>query len=187
MVIEWIFILILVVCVLFLIMYLVHMKGTIESRARDLFSSWRTLEQEDTRKWKEEELPRISREKAGILFDEWRAREEEGIRTDAVKRSHAVTRGKITEHLIPYFPGFPYNPKDARFLGSPVDLIVFDGLSDEKIQKIVFVEIKASRNPVLSKREREVRDCIDEKRVEYRMLQQDPGEDPPGTGPDSPR
>jgi predicted Holliday junction resolvase-like endonuclease len=182
MAIEWLFILVLVVCVIFLVVYIAWMKGTIESRARDLFSSWRVREQEDTRRWKEEELLAVSGEKARILFESWKAQEEDGIRSDAVKRSHAVTRGKITEHLIPFFPGFPYNPKDARFLGSPVDLIVFDGLSDEQVQKIVFVEIKASRNPALSKREREVRDCIEEKRVEYRVMRQDPGEDSKGEG-----
>jgi predicted Holliday junction resolvase-like endonuclease len=38
-----------------------------------------------------------------------------------------VTFGKVTEHFIPDLPDFAYNPKDARFLGSPVDFIVFDG------------------------------------------------------------
>jgi predicted Holliday junction resolvase-like endonuclease len=91
-----------------------------------------------------------------------------------------VTRGKITEHLVPYFPDFPYNPKDARFLGSPVDLIVFDGLSEEEIRKIVFIEIKTSDNPALSRREREVRAAVQEKRVDYLLLRPDSGKDSNG-------
>jgi predicted Holliday junction resolvase-like endonuclease len=184
--IEWILIAFLLFCLFVLVIFYARQTGTIESRAKELFLAWRAQEQEDMKRWKEVELEQISREKAGILFEGWRAREEEEIRSDAVKRSHAVTRGKITEHLIPYFPDFPYNPKDARFLGSPVDLIVFDGLSDEQIRQIVFVEIKASQNSSLSKREREVRDCIEERRVDYRMLRQVPGENrSPGSGPDS--
>lgn len=118
---------------------------------------------------------RLSDEKAATLLVGWKTQEENTIRSDAIKRSESVTRGKITEHLIPFFPDFPYNPRDARFLGSPVDLIVFDGLSNEKITEIVFVEIKTSRNPALSRREREVRDCVDEKRV-TRMIQKVPGD-----------
>ncbi|NYT21874.1 MAG: Holliday junction resolvase, partial [Methanomicrobiales archaeon] len=114
-------------------------------------------------------------EKATVLFEGWKTREEEAIRTDAVKRSESVTRGKITEHLVPFFPQFPYDPRDARFLGSPVDLIVFDGLADGRIREIVFAEIKTSRNPSLSAREREVRECIGERRVSYTLLQVPPG------------
>jgi predicted Holliday junction resolvase-like endonuclease len=144
----------------------------IEIRAREIFSAWRMQEREDLSRWRAEELGRLSDEKAAILFEGWKTREEEAIRSDAIRRSESVTRGKMTEHLIPFFPDFPYNPKDARFLGSPVDLIVFEGLSDQKVTGVVFVEIKTSRNPSLSRREREVRDCIDEKRVSYRMIQQ---------------
>ncbi|MCU0628982.1 MAG: Holliday junction resolvase, partial [Methanoregulaceae archaeon] len=128
-------------------------------------------ERQDLAGWKAGELERLSEEKARILFAGWRADEEEIIRSDAVRRSQSVTKGKITEHLIPYFPDFPYNPKDARFLGSPVDLVVFDGLADDAIRKIVFVEIKTAKNPSLSRREREIRDCVLEKRIGYRLLQ----------------
>jgi predicted Holliday junction resolvase-like endonuclease len=172
--IEWIIILFLL-CATFILFFL-YLRQTmrIETRAREIFATWRLQEREDLSRWKAEELGRLSDEKAAMLFEGWKTREEETIRSDAIRRSESVTRGKMTEHLIPFFPDFPYNPRDARFLGSPVDLIVFDGLSDEKVAEIVFVEIKTSRNPSLSRREREVRDCIDEKRVSYRLIQQVP-------------
>jgi hypothetical protein len=37
------------------------------------------------------------------------------------ERSMAVTRGKVTEHIVPYLPGFDLDPKDIRFLGTPID------------------------------------------------------------------
>ena len=172
--IEWIIILFLL-CATFILFFLyIRQTRRTESRASEIFESWRLQEREDLSRWKAEELGRLSDEKAAMLFEGWKMREEEAIRSDAIRRSESVTRGKMTEHLIPFFPDFPYNPRDARFLGSPVDLIVFDGLSDEKIAEIVFVEIKTSRNPSLSRREREVRDCIDEKRVSYRIILQVP-------------
>ena len=38
--------------------------------------------------------------------------------------------------------GFPYNPKDARFLGTPIDFLVFDGISEDDVREVVFLEIK---------------------------------------------
>ena len=73
--------------------------------------------------------------------------------------------GKMTEHMVPYLPGFGFNPTDARFIGSPIDLVVFDGLSDGDVKRIVFVEIKTGVS-TLSTRERVVRDAILAKNIE---------------------
>ena len=92
---------------------------------------------------------------------------EHAIRADAVRRSAAVVSGKVTEHLAPYMAEFPYDPRDARFLGTPVDLIVFDGMNGDQLREIVFLEIK-SRAGELSARERSVRDAVRERRVAWR-------------------
>ena len=169
--IEWVIISVLLGTLFLVLFFYIRQSSRIESRAREIFESWRAREQEMVSRWQAGELERLSDEKAKILFDDWKTREEEVIRSDAVRRSESVTRGKITEHLIPFFPRFPYNPRDARFLGSPVDLIIFDGLSEGEIREIVFAEIKTSRNPSLSRREREVRECVKERRVNYALLQ----------------
>ena len=62
-----------------------------------------------------------------LAFLLWKARYTRAVRQDAVQRSFAVTAGKVYEQLLPYLPDFPFNPKDVRFLGSPVDFVVFDG------------------------------------------------------------
>jgi predicted Holliday junction resolvase-like endonuclease len=92
---------------------------------------------------------------------------ETAIRADAVRRSSAVVSGKVTEHLAPYMAAFPYDPKDARFLGTPVDLIVFDGMSEDSLREIVFLEIK-SGSATLSTRERRIRDAVLARRVVWR-------------------
>ena len=99
----------------------------------------------------------------------WKIRYTAIIREDAVQRSQAVTAGKVHEQLIPYLPAFPYNPKDVRFLGSPVDLVVFDGLAEGRVRRIVFVEVKTGRSGLTS-RERCVRDVIQEREVEWAEL-----------------
>jgi predicted Holliday junction resolvase-like endonuclease len=106
---------------------------------------------------------------ASVYFLLWRVRYTARIRADAVQRSQAVTAGKVHEQLIPYLPSFPYNPKDVRFLGSPIDLVVFDGLAEGDLRSIVFLEIK-TRGSSLTSRERRVRDVILAREVEWGEL-----------------
>src|SRR6266446_5881136 len=102
---------------------------------------------------------------AWLYFLVWKLRYSATIRDDAVQRSLAVTAGKVYEQLVPYLPDFGFNPKDARFLGSPVDFVVFDGLSEGAVRRVVFVEVKTG-NAQLSTRERLVRDTVKAGRVE---------------------
>jgi predicted Holliday junction resolvase-like endonuclease len=106
---------------------------------------------------------------AAIYVLWWRLRYTRAVRRDAVQRSEAVTVGKVSEQLLPFFPEFGFNPRDARFLGTPVDLLVFDGLAEGRCARVVFVEVK-TRSSSLSPRERLVRDAIRAGRVEWLEL-----------------
>jgi predicted Holliday junction resolvase-like endonuclease len=87
-------------------------------------------------------------------------------RRNAVQQSRAVTRGQMYEQLVPYLPEFRFNPKDAQFLGKPVDFVVFDGLDEGVVRNIVFVEVKTGASK-LTTRERLVRDAVNAGRVEW--------------------
>ncbi len=91
------------------------------------------------------------------------------IRKNAVQQSKAITRGQIYEQLVPYLPDFQFNPKDAQFLGRPVDFVVFDGLEEGDVRRVVFVEVKTGGS-TLTTRERKVRDAIRAGRVEFKEL-----------------
>lgn len=66
-------------------------------------------------------------------------------------------------------PIFPYNPKEVRFVGSPIDLIVFDGLDEGELRDIIFLEVKTG-NSSLSNRQRQIKDAILAGRVLWREL-----------------
>jgi predicted Holliday junction resolvase-like endonuclease len=106
---------------------------------------------------------------AWLYFLVWKVRYTTRIREDAVQRSQAVTAGKVHEQLIPYLPAFPFNPKDVRFLGSPIDLVIFDGLAEGRVRRIVFLEVKTG-GAGLTSRERCVRDAIQAREVEWAEL-----------------
>lgn len=105
----------------------------------------------------------------GLGFLLWKARYTRAIRQDAILRSQAVVAGRIGEQLVPHLPGFRWNPRDARFLGSPVDYLVFDGLNTGEVTRVVFLEIKTG-GAVLSPRERQVRQAVLDGRVEWEEL-----------------
>jgi predicted Holliday junction resolvase-like endonuclease len=106
---------------------------------------------------------------AWMYFLVWKFKYSSSIRQDAVQRSQAVIAGRVHEQLIPYLPAFPFNPKDVRFLGSPVDLVVFDGLADGRLRRVVFLEVKTG-GAGLTSRERSVRDVIQAREVEWAEL-----------------
>jgi predicted Holliday junction resolvase-like endonuclease len=164
--IEWILIILLVLFLIYLFWKYSELKGEIENRARNIFEKWRSTE-----------LETQANEKAKLLFQDWAQQEEKGIREDAIKRSEAVIQGKVTEHLIPFFPDFKYNPKDVRFMGTPIDLVVFDGLSEGEMKNVVFVEVKTGKTANLSSRERMVRNCVGNKDVVYEILHHRGGKD----------
>ena len=68
----------------------------------------------------------------------------------SVNTSRAVLKGKMAEQLATIMPQFEYLPSDAKFLGNPVDYVVFDGYTDlrdgegrpEDIE-IVLIDIKS--------------------------------------------
>jgi predicted Holliday junction resolvase-like endonuclease len=111
----------------------------------------------------------ILTKEATVTLEQWKVEKEREIRQDAIGKSQSVTMGKMTEHMVPYLPGFRFNPSDARFIGSPIDFVVFDGLGDDEVRKIVFVEIKTGTSN-LSTRERSVRNAILDKNIEWLEL-----------------
>lgn len=97
----------------------------------------------------------------------WIGREKE-IRKDAVKRSRAVLTGSFSEQLAPYLPGFKYSPTEVRFIGKPIDFIVFKGMDQKEPEEVVFVEVK-SGNSQLSTPERRLRDVIKNGKVSWEI------------------
>lgn len=161
---EWILIIALIAALIYLFWQYSQLKGEIEQRARRVFEEWRA-----------KELPTQAEQAARLLFQDWAAKEEARIREDAIRKSEAVIKGKITEHLIPFFPEFKYDPKDARFIGTPVDLMVFDGLSEGVLREIVFLEVKTGKGADLSSRERLIRNGVDAKKVRYEVIRVEGG------------
>ena len=92
-------------------------------------------------------------------------------RKEAIMKSRAVIGGQFSEQLAPYLPDFKYLPTECKFIGKPIDFIVFKGMDEKEISEVVFVEMK-SGNSKLSQQEKNLKNVIDKKKVkwiEYRI------------------
>lgn len=97
-------------------------------------------------------------------------------RAESVRQSGRVIRGRIAEQLAPLLPGFEYAPSDAKFLGDPIDYVVFHGLGDlraghvdpESIE-VVLLDVKHGRSE-LSPHQRAVAGAVAAGRVRFRLV-----------------
>ncbi|MFC1934782.1 Holliday junction resolvase-like protein [Chloroflexota bacterium] len=89
----------------------------------------------------------------------------------AIAQSRAVLGGKFTEQMAPYLPEFKYDPTEARFIGSPIDFIIFPGLSQGNPQEIIIVEIKSGKNCQLTPAESKIRQLIEDGMVRWELIQ----------------
>ena len=90
-------------------------------------------------------------------------------RKDALDRSRAVIKGNVSEHLAPYIPDFEHQPSDARFLGSPIDYMVFDGMSTGEEINVYIVDIKTG-NSRLTALQRRIKKAVEEGRVHFETV-----------------
>jgi predicted Holliday junction resolvase-like endonuclease len=89
----------------------------------------------------------------------------------AVQRSRSVLSGMFAEQLAPYLPDFPFSPTEAKFIGAPIDFLVFKGMDAHHIEEVIFVEVKSGSSR-LNHNEHRLKDAIENKRVrwhEYRV------------------
>jgi len=110
--------------------------------------------------------------KIGALLTDMRWKKElPHIRKLATKQSRSVIGGQVSEQIAPYLPNFPYQPSEARFIGKPVDFLIFKGMDDKQIEEIIFVEVKSGA-AVLTPQEQAIKKTIEKGNVrfyEYRV------------------
>lgn len=132
----------------------------------------RTLEQDHRQQLQAKE--QTHREEIAQLIAQNRQAQKSSLST-----SRVVIKGKIAEQLAPFLPGFHYLPSDARFLGEPIDYVVFNGYSDLKEGQatgddleIVFLEVKTG-SAKLTPRQRAISQAITARRVRFETIRID--------------
>ncbi|WP_434579174.1 Holliday junction resolvase-like protein [Thermoanaerobacterium thermosaccharolyticum] len=139
-----------------------------------IYLLYKLIDKEANRKflmWKEEDknnLEKTIRAEYETKLEKWKLDSEEKIRKNAVQTSRNTITGQVAEQLAPYLPEFPYNPKDIKFIGNPIDYVVFDGLSEGDVKQIILLEVKSGHSG-LNKNERMIRNVLNEKNVKFEI------------------
>ena len=79
------------------------------------------------------------------------------------KKQSEVRTGQIAEHFAPLLSDFKYDRKQARFLASPIDFIIFEE------EEVIFMEIKTG-NSQLNANQRRIKKLIEEKKVKWEVM-----------------
>jgi predicted Holliday junction resolvase-like endonuclease len=87
-------------------------------------------------------------------------------------QSRAVIRGQVAEQLFPLSVESPYKHEDMKFLGQPLDYIVFENYGEGKISNVVFLEFKTG-NSGLSAVQRSLKEAVEAGNVEWRTVHHD--------------
>lgn len=97
----------------------------------------------------------------------------------SVNTSRAVLKGKMAEQFAPLFPEFEYLPSDAKFLGDPVDYVVFSGYSEYREGlchaddiEVVLIDIKSGQAR-LTKGQQAIARAIAQGRVRFETVRID--------------
>ena len=93
----------------------------------------------------------------------------------AVTQSRAVLGGKFTEQMVPFFPDFKYDPTEVRFIGSPIDMVVFPGLAKGDPEEIVILEVKTGKSAQLTPPQKKIRQLIEDGMVRWDEIHQKGG------------
>jgi len=116
----------------------------------------------------------VIEERARNDLERWKIECTREIRKDSVNRSRSTLKGRISEQMAPLLPEFPYSPADARFIGNPIDFVVFDGYTKVKDEKgdtisVVFVEVKKGKGK-LTREESLIKRAVEDGRVSWRTI-----------------
>jgi predicted Holliday junction resolvase-like endonuclease len=103
----------------------------------------------------------------------------------AVQRSRSVLGGMFAEQLAPYLPDFPFSPTEAKFIGAPIDFLVFRGMDAQHIEEVIFVEVKSGSSR-LNHNEHSLKEAIENNRVRWHTYRVPPLSPIPAPHPNPP-
>ncbi len=120
-------------------------------------------------------FPDIAEKKRKGWLDDLKLRAKElkqrkvSVDVRSEKMAIAAGIGKIIEKVLPAYRQFNQPITDCRALFEPVDLIIFKGCSNSKVDSITFMDIKTG-NSKLKPHQRLIRNAVENKKVRCEVV-----------------
>jgi len=100
----------------------------------------------------------------------------EDAKKDSLIQSRSTLKGKIGEQMAPLLPEFTekYEPSDARFIGSPIDYLIFKNMSrfpnnENNPIEIVLMDVKTGKSTT-TPLQNAIKEAITNGRVSFDVL-----------------
>tara|TARA_Y100000782_G_C10085083_1_gene223698 strand:+ start:169 stop:675 length:507 start_codon:yes stop_codon:yes gene_type:complete len=79
--------------------------------------------------------------------------------------------GKVMENVLPYYKDFNSQVPlaDCRFIAAQIDIIVFEGVSNNNIKNITFMDAKTGKKK-LEPNQRQIRDAVNNEKVRLELF-----------------
>ena len=95
------------------------------------------------------------------------------ISVDKTSEARAISTGlgKVMQNVLPYYKDFDNQVSlaDCRFIAAQLDIIVFDGASNNHIKNITFMDAKTGAAR-LEKKQRQIRDAVNDGKVRSELF-----------------
>ncbi len=95
-----------------------------------------------------------------VLYSKNKELEQKLAILKSSKTSQSVKYGKTMEQWAPFLEDFPYSYEKFKFIGDPIDGIIFDD------NKIIFCEIKSSSSS-LSQKQKKIKKLVEDKKIDW--------------------
>jgi len=105
----------------------------------------------------------------------WRSQELYSVRREALDRSRPEVQRRVGSRIAGWTHSFPFRQEDSRFIGHPIDYLVFEGYSEVKarredaITRVTFVRANSGGDD--DPDAQLVKECIAAGKVEWRTLE----------------
>lgn len=124
-----------------LIIILIYIITTVTNKEKNIEKEINSI-LESRLKYTEKEYQKSQDQLLDLKFKEWLSENEFDIRRTAVRKMNSNIIDNISKELSIIKNNFAFNPKDIKFTGRFIDLIIFDGAADEEFVNIYFIDIQ---------------------------------------------
>lgn len=153
---------ILIILILSLIIYLARSNKIIQQEfQRQLEIKFNTIKNE---------IDSYEKNRAESFLKTWQTENEVNIRRQAIASQTREITNEIARETKLLNESFSYNPRDIKFIGKYIDLIVFDGAADEEEVSIYFLEITKANNGSTSEFKNKVWTAINKRKFNWKEI-----------------
>ncbi len=116
------------------------------------------------------EIDSYEKNRSESFLKTWQTENEVNIRRQAIASQTREITNEIAKETKLLNESFSYNPRDIKFIGKYIDLIVFDGAADEEEVSIYFLEITKANNGSTSEYKNKVWAAINKRKFNWKEI-----------------